>query len=75
MSAEPVIDHAVGGELRILPVHGLPEFRPGDNLADALAARAPWLADGDVLVVTSKIIAKVEGGRGGGPAPPAARCV
>ncbi|MCX4092140.1 coenzyme F420-0:L-glutamate ligase [Nocardia sp. alder85J] len=54
-------DHAPGGELRILPVTGLPEFRPGDDLAEQLAARAPWLADGDILVVTSKIVAKVEG--------------
>ncbi len=54
-------DHAPGGELRIIPVPGLPEFRPGDDLAEHLAAQAPWLADGDVLVVTSKIVAKVEG--------------
>ncbi|MFI9401005.1 coenzyme F420-0:L-glutamate ligase [Nocardia sp. NPDC052316] len=53
-------DHAAG-ELRILPITGLPEFRPGDDLAAHLAERAPWLADGDVLVVTSKIVAKVEG--------------
>ncbi|MEV6555383.1 coenzyme F420-0:L-glutamate ligase [Nocardia sp. NPDC051756] len=54
------IDHAAG-ELRILPITGLPEFRPGDDLAQHIAAQAPWLADGDVLVVTSKIVAKVEG--------------
>ncbi|WP_433658614.1 coenzyme F420-0:L-glutamate ligase [Nocardia sp. CA-128927] len=53
-------DHAAG-ELRILPITGLPEFRPGDDLAQHIADRAPWLADGDVLVVTSKIVAKVEG--------------
>ncbi|NKY30376.1 coenzyme F420-0:L-glutamate ligase [Nocardia gamkensis] len=53
-------DHAAG-ELRILPVTGLPEFRPGDDLAEQIARCAPWLADGDVLVVTSKIVAKVEG--------------
>ncbi|MGO4614869.1 coenzyme F420-0:L-glutamate ligase [Nocardia sp. 2YAB30] len=53
-------DHGAG-ELRILPVTGLPEFRPGDDLAEHLARCAPWLADGDVLVVTSKIVAKVEG--------------
>ncbi|MEU4343024.1 coenzyme F420-0:L-glutamate ligase [Nocardia sp. NPDC023852] len=53
-------DHAAV-ELRILPVTGLPEFRPGDDLAEHLARCAPWLADGDVLVVTSKIVAKVEG--------------
>ncbi|KAA8888270.1 coenzyme F420-0:L-glutamate ligase [Nocardia colli] len=54
------IDHAAG-ELRILPITGLPEFRPGDDLARHIAEQAPWLVDGDVLVVTSKIVAKVEG--------------
>src|SRR4051812_5165225 len=43
------------------PVSGLPEFVPGDDLAGAIAGAAPWLADGDVLVVTSKVVAKVEG--------------
>jgi coenzyme F420-0:L-glutamate ligase/coenzyme F420-1:gamma-L-glutamate ligase len=43
------------------PVPGLPEFVPGDDLAAAVADAAPWLADGDVIVVTSKIVAKVEG--------------
>ncbi|WP_036566690.1 coenzyme F420-0:L-glutamate ligase [Nocardia sp. BMG51109] len=57
----PLGDHAPGGELRILPVPGLPEFRPGDDVAEHIAARAPWLADGDVLVITSKIVAKAEG--------------
>ncbi|MFI9509394.1 coenzyme F420-0:L-glutamate ligase [Nocardia sp. NPDC052566] len=57
---EVLSDHAAG-ELRILPVAGLPEFRPGDDLAAHLAERAPWLADGDILVVTSKIVAKAEG--------------
>ncbi|TQF66049.1 coenzyme F420-0:L-glutamate ligase [Rhodococcus spelaei] len=56
-----VADHGAGGAVEILPVPGLPEFRPGDDLAAAIAAAAPWLADGDVLVVTSKIVSKVEG--------------
>ncbi|MVU82043.1 coenzyme F420-0:L-glutamate ligase [Nocardia sp. ET3-3] len=60
-SVNPLADHAAGGELRILPVTGLPEFRPGDDLAEAIAAQASWLRDGDVLVVTSKIVSKVEG--------------
>ena len=47
--------------LTIRPVHGLPEFLPGDDLAGAVATAAPWLADGDVVVVTSKVVAKVEG--------------
>ncbi|MFD0363790.1 coenzyme F420-0:L-glutamate ligase [Nocardia sp. GCM10030253] len=63
MTTEGVLgptDHAAG-ELRILPITGLPEFRPGDDLAEHIAACAPWLADGDILVVTSKIVAKAEG--------------
>ncbi|MDQ4119429.1 MAG: coenzyme F420-0:L-glutamate ligase, partial [Actinomycetota bacterium] len=53
-------DHA-SAALSVLPITGLPEFRPGDDLAEVLACAAPWLADGDVLVVTSKIVSKVEG--------------
>ena len=57
----PAVDHAAPGAITVLPVPGLPEFRPGDDLAGALAAAAPWLADGDVLVVTSKVLSKTEG--------------
>ena len=53
-------DHAAPS-IEILPVPGLPEFRPGDDLAAAIATAAPWLRDGDVLVVTSKVLSKVEG--------------
>ncbi len=42
-------------------MRGLPEFAPGDDLAGAVAGAAPWLADGDVVVVTSKVVSKVEG--------------
>ncbi|MFD4293006.1 coenzyme F420-0:L-glutamate ligase [Rhodococcus sp. NPDC058505] len=56
-----VDDHGAVGGIEILPIPGLPEFRPGDDLAAAIAAAAPWLTDGDVLVVTSKIVSKVEG--------------
>ena len=66
-------DHAAPGGLQVLPVPGLPEFRPGDDLAAALAAAAPWLADGDVVVVTSKIVSKVEGRLVAAPADPDAR--
>ena len=48
-------------ELTIRPVHGIGEVRPGDDLAAMIAEAAPWLADGDVLVVTSKIISKADG--------------
>jgi coenzyme F420-0:L-glutamate ligase / coenzyme F420-1:gamma-L-glutamate ligase len=66
-------EHAASGEVRILPVLGLPEFRPGDDLIGALAAAAPWLADGDVVVVTSKVVSKVEGRLITVPADPPAR--
>jgi coenzyme F420-0:L-glutamate ligase/coenzyme F420-1:gamma-L-glutamate ligase len=56
--------------MSVHPVHGLPEFAPGDDLAAAVAGAAPWLADGDVVVVTSKVVAKVEGNLV--PVPPGA---
>ncbi|AXG78178.1 coenzyme F420-0:L-glutamate ligase [Streptomyces paludis] len=46
-------------KVRALP--GLPEIRPGDDLAKLIAATSPGLADGDVLLVTSKIVSKAEG--------------
>jgi coenzyme F420-0:L-glutamate ligase/coenzyme F420-1:gamma-L-glutamate ligase len=46
--------------LEIIPVEGLPEVRPGDRLAPMLAACAD-LADGDVVVVTQKVVSKAEG--------------
>ena len=46
--------------LEIIPVEGLPEVRPGDRLAPLLAAGAA-LADGDVVVVTQKVVSKAEG--------------
>ena len=54
--------------LAILPITGLGDVRPGDDLADLIARAAPWLADGDVLVVTSKIVSKAEGALA--PVPP-----
>ena len=55
------VEHGTGAPVEILPVPGLPEFRPGDDLAGAIAAAAPWLRDGDVVVVTSKVVSKCEG--------------
>ncbi|MEO6794915.1 MAG: coenzyme F420-0:L-glutamate ligase [Mycobacterium sp.] len=54
-------EHGSAAKVEILPVTGLGEFRPGDDLAAALAQAAPWLADGDVVVVTSKVVSKCEG--------------
>ena len=48
------------GRIEVLAVAGLPEVRPGDDLA-ALIAGAADLADGDVVVVTQKVVSKAEG--------------
>jgi coenzyme F420-0:L-glutamate ligase/coenzyme F420-1:gamma-L-glutamate ligase len=53
-------DHAAS-RLEILPVQGLPEFRPGDDLIERIAQAADWLISGDVLVITSKVLSKTEG--------------
>jgi coenzyme F420-0:L-glutamate ligase/coenzyme F420-1:gamma-L-glutamate ligase len=46
--------------LAVIPVEGIPEVRPGDVLA-ALVADHAELADGDVVVVTQKVVSKAEG--------------
>jgi coenzyme F420-0:L-glutamate ligase/coenzyme F420-1:gamma-L-glutamate ligase len=48
-------------ELTVRPVTGIGDVEAGADLAGLLAAAAPWLADGDVLVVTSKVVSKAEG--------------
>lgn len=52
--------------MQCLPVKGVPEVRPGDDLAALLlealrGAESPGLRDGDVMVVTSKVVSKAEG--------------
>jgi coenzyme F420-0:L-glutamate ligase / coenzyme F420-1:gamma-L-glutamate ligase len=51
---------SLAGELRVIPVRGLPEVREGDDLA-ALIAAAAKLADGDIVVVAHKVVSKAEG--------------
>jgi coenzyme F420-0:L-glutamate ligase/coenzyme F420-1:gamma-L-glutamate ligase len=46
--------------ISLIPVTGLPEVHPGDDLA-ALVAASTGLLDGDVVVVTQKIVSKAEG--------------
>ncbi|MDQ3913401.1 MAG: coenzyme F420-0:L-glutamate ligase [Actinomycetota bacterium] len=55
--------HKPSKELRVLPVGGIPEIRPGDDLADFIfrAANDDPPRDGDVVVVTHKIVSKAEG--------------
>ncbi|MFJ3986723.1 coenzyme F420-0:L-glutamate ligase [Streptomyces fungicidicus] len=46
---------------RVWAVAGLPEVHGGDDLAKLIADAEPELSDGDVLLVTSKIVSKAEG--------------
>ncbi len=52
-------------EIRAVGIEGLPEVRAGDDLAgqiiDAAAAQGTPIEDGDVVVVTQKIVSKAEG--------------
>ena len=57
---------AAAPEFRVRALPGIPEVRPGDDLAKLVAAAAPGLAgpplaDGDILIVTSKVVSKAEG--------------
>ena len=46
--------------ISLIPVEGLPEVRLGDVLAELIAGVAS-LEDGDVVVVTQKVVSKAEG--------------
>ncbi|MFB8146518.1 coenzyme F420-0:L-glutamate ligase [Microbacterium sp. NPDC056003] len=48
--------------LQVWALDGIPEITPGDDLVTVIAdAAAGRLADGDIVVVTSKIVSKAEG--------------
>ncbi|WP_354640849.1 coenzyme F420-0:L-glutamate ligase [Kitasatospora camelliae] len=46
--------------VEVLPVGGLPEVEPGADLAEIIA-KAGEFEDGDILLVTSKVVSKAEG--------------
>ena len=52
-------------EIRIIPIRGVGEVRPGDDVAavlvEAFEAQGQRFESGDVLVVTQKIVSKAEG--------------
>jgi coenzyme F420-0:L-glutamate ligase/coenzyme F420-1:gamma-L-glutamate ligase len=52
-------------QVQIIAVAGMPEVRPGDDLAalilEAVRGQGADIEDGDVLVVTQKIVSKAEG--------------
>ncbi|GAT65153.1 F420-0--gamma-glutamyl ligase [Planomonospora sphaerica] len=47
--------------IEVFAVDGIPEVREGDDVGALIAAARPDLRDGDILVVTSKILSKAEG--------------
>jgi coenzyme F420-0:L-glutamate ligase/coenzyme F420-1:gamma-L-glutamate ligase len=47
--------------IQIEGIEGLPEVGAGDDIADLVARSGVKVADGDILVVTSKIVSKAEG--------------
>jgi coenzyme F420-0:L-glutamate ligase/coenzyme F420-1:gamma-L-glutamate ligase len=55
----------VVNEIRIIPIHGIPEIRAGDDLAAtiarAIAAAGVTLVERDIVAVTHKIVSKAEG--------------
>ncbi|MDL9935658.1 coenzyme F420-0:L-glutamate ligase [Gordonia sp. ABSL1-1] len=73
MNLSPRADHRAPGSIEIRPVTGLPEFADGTDVAAEILSAAPWLTDGDILVVTSKIISKTEGRMVEAPTDPDAR--
>jgi coenzyme F420-0:L-glutamate ligase / coenzyme F420-1:gamma-L-glutamate ligase len=50
----------MSGELRVIPVAGMPEVTEGMRVGELIAERAR-LADGDVVVISQKIVSKAEG--------------
>jgi coenzyme F420-0:L-glutamate ligase / coenzyme F420-1:gamma-L-glutamate ligase len=53
------------GEIRIIPIHYIPEIKKGDNLANLLLAalkkQKVTIDKSDIIVITQKIVSKSEG--------------
>ena len=47
-------------ELRVIPITGVPEVTAGDDVAALIVATDIEFEDGDVLVVTQKVVSKAE---------------
>ncbi|MEU5158958.1 coenzyme F420-0:L-glutamate ligase [Streptomyces sp. NPDC020875] len=57
----PVVGDPAVDSYEVRAVDGVPEVAPGDDIAALIAAAEPELRDGDILLVTSKIVSKAEG--------------
>jgi coenzyme F420-0:L-glutamate ligase / coenzyme F420-1:gamma-L-glutamate ligase len=59
--------HSGGGadpaasEVRVRPILGIPEIGDGDPLGAIIAERAGELGDGDIVVISQKVVSKAEG--------------
>ncbi|MBO0857498.1 MAG: coenzyme F420-0:L-glutamate ligase [Chloracidobacterium sp.] len=55
----------MSSEIRLIPIRGIPEIRPGDDIVSMIARAAGKmrlkLSDGDILTVAQKVISKAEG--------------
>ena len=64
MSTMPNENPVLPNSLTVFGLPGMPEVSAGDDLAQLIVAaadRVGGLADGDILIVTSKIVSKAEG--------------
>jgi coenzyme F420-0:L-glutamate ligase / coenzyme F420-1:gamma-L-glutamate ligase len=59
--AAPAAPDPAAGALRVTGVPGLPEIPAGADLAQLISDAAADLHDGDIVVITSKIVSKAEG--------------
>ncbi|MEX2237192.1 MAG: coenzyme F420-0:L-glutamate ligase [Dehalococcoidia bacterium] len=48
-------------EIQIIPLSGIPEVAPGDDLAGYLLDAAGGLESGDIVVITQRVVSKAEG--------------
>jgi coenzyme F420-0:L-glutamate ligase / coenzyme F420-1:gamma-L-glutamate ligase len=55
----------LSSEIRLIPIRGIPEIRPGDDLGLMIVRAAEKmrlkLSDGDIIAVAQKIVSKAEG--------------
>ena len=55
----------MSSEIRIIPIRGIPEIRPGDDLGLMITRAAGKmrlkLSDGDVITIAQKVVSKAEG--------------
>src|SRR5262252_2634741 len=66
--ALPILRRSIeilSSEIRLIPIRGIPEIRPGDDLGMMILRAAQKmrikLSDGDIITVAQKIVSKAEG--------------